>query len=399
MDHTPAGSEHFWQYLIGEPSRQVRELLVSTSILDFAMAAITIFEPIYLYQLGFSIPRIIGFYLVIYFLYLAIQPLGGKITRSQGYKHGIIFSTPFLILYYLSLFAIPFSPLFIATAVIALAIQKTLYWPGFHADFARFSSSTTLGRELGVLVLLLSLSSVLCPVFGGLIIKYWNFPTLFVIVALLILASNIPLLITPEVFTPRNLSYADAYKRALKPENRRFVVSFMGYGEELIAVTLWPLAIFLAIRHYATMGTLVSAGMLFTALIGYLVGRRTDCSERNDLLKVGTLFTALSWLARVAVAGPFQILGIDALYRTARLAQGMPMISMTYDLAKRYSVTKTALLIEMSVIIGKLSLGIIALLFFVFLPSRAWDLTFAFAAFWSLLYLIYRSPICPPKNG
>jgi MFS family permease len=397
MNHTPAGSQHFWKYLIGQPSRQVRELLVSTTILDFAIAAIALFEPIYLWKLGFSVPEILLFYLGIYALYLVLQPLGGKVTRSQGYKHGIVFSTPFLILYYLSLFAIPYSPLFIIAAMAAFAINKTLYWPGFHADFARFGSPAERGRELGVLVLLLSLASVAGPFFGGFVIMAWGFPALFVIVALLILASNIPLLLTPEVFVPRELSYLDAYKRLLKPENRRLVIAYVGYGEELLATTIWPIFMFLAIGSFEAMGAIVSLGVLFTAAIGYFVGHRTDCGSRMDILRSGTLLTSLSWLMRIAVTGVFPIWGIDTLYRASRMAQGMPMIVQTYDLARRYSVTKTALLIEMAVIVGKISIGLAAIAAFVWLGQNAWTATFVLAAGYSLLYLAYRSPECPVK--
>jgi hypothetical protein len=393
MDHSPGGSEHFWKYLIGQPSRQVRELLAATTILDFAIAAITIFEPIYLFKLGFSIPQILFFYIGVYGLYLLIQPFGGKVTRSQGYKHGIIFSTPFLILYYLSLFAIPYSPLFIATAIVAYAIQKTLYWPGFHADFAKFGSVSDSGREFGLLVFLISLVSVVGPFFGGLVIRLFSFPTLFVIVSLLILVSNIPLLLPPGVFVPRDLSYLDAYKRLLKPENRCTVLSFMGYGEELLALTIWPIAIFLAIDGFTEIGALISISTLITAVVGYLIGRGGDGHGRvNDfkILRIGTIMTALSWVMRIAAFGPFTILGIDTLYRTSRMAQGVPMMTLTYEAARHYSVTKTAILIEMAVIVGKLTLGIATALVFLFLPDQAWGITFALAAAFSLLYLVYR---------
>lgn len=399
MDQNPVGPAHLWQFLVGQPSRQVKELIVSTTILDFAVAAITIFEPIYLYGLGFGVPGVLLFYLGVYAIYLVIQPLGGKFTRSQGYKHGIMFSTPFLILYYLSLFAIPYSPLFVATAIVAYAIHKMFYWPGFHADFARFGSPTEFGRELGVLVFLLSLASVVGPFFGGVVVKFAGFPTLFVTVAALILASNVPLFLTPEVFVPRKLSYVDAYKRILKPENRRMVVAFMGYGEELLAYTVWPIAIFLAIGGFAEIGAIVSASTMFTAVAGYLIGRRYACGDRNGMIRVGSLFTSLSWLMRVSVSGAFPILGIDTLYRTARQAQGMPTIASVYEAARRYSVTKTAIMIEMSVILGKLAIGGIALAIFLVFPDRPWTPVYLLAAAVSTLYFAYRPPACPPESA
>ncbi|TAL19428.1 MFS transporter [Patescibacteria group bacterium] len=385
----PGGSQIFWKYLVAHPSRQVRELFLSTAIMDFAVAAITIFEPIYLFKIGFSIPQIILFYLSIYGFYFVIQPLGGKITRSRGYEHGIIFSTPFLILYYLSLFAIPYSPLFAAVAVIAFAIQKTLYWPGFHADFARFGSVAERGREFGALVFLLSISAVTGPVFGGLILKFFGFPALFVIVSLIILLSNIPLLTTPEKFKPRELSYRDAYKRLFRPEHRRLVLAHIGYGEELFAAVLWPLMMFSIIGHFATLGLIVTLGTLFTAVVGFVIGRLTDTAPRRSILRLGGIFTALSWLTRITVASPLAVLGIEAIYRSGRMAQALPMTAMTYDRGREYSVTKTALLFEMAVVIGKASAALFALLAFIFAPDYAWPIVYLLAAAYTLLYLVF----------
>lgn len=382
-------SRQFLKYLAAAPTRRVRALFFSTTILDFALAAITIFEPIYLFKIGYSIPRILLFYIAIYGLYFAIQPFGGKVTRSHGYEHGIMFSTPFLILYYLSLFAIPYSPLFAVVAVIAYALQKMLYWPGYHADFARFGSVSNRGKELGKFIVLLSLASILGPFFGGLILKFFSFPTLFVIVSFLILASNVPLLLKHETLEPRELSYWDAYKRVLKPENRRLVLAYIGYGEEFLAIIVWPLAMYAIVGHFAALGLIVSVGMVFTAIVGYIIGCRTDEGEGRKFLRIGALFTALSWAARITIASPIPVFGIDVLYRSSRMAQGTPMAAMTYNQAREYSVTKTALLMEAAVIIGKLTAAVFALVAFQFFPDYAWPFVFVLGAAYSLMYLIF----------
>ncbi len=389
MDHSSGGAQHLWKYLVASPSRQVRELFLSTTILDFAVSSISIFEPIYLWQKGFSIPHILLFYLAIYGVYFLLQPLGGKVTRSRGYEHGIIFSTPFLILYYFSLFAISYSPVFLGVAVISLAIHKTLYWPGFHADFARFGAADHQGRELGALVFFLSLSSISGPIFGGLLIKLFGFPVLFVVVAGCILASNIPLLLTPERFVPRDLSYVDAYKRLLKPENRRLVLAHMGYGEEFVALVLWPIAMYGVVGHFATLGLIVTIGALFTAIVGFFIGRLTDTGKRRTLLRLGALLTAITWPARAAISAPASVLTTETLYRSARMAQGMPMLAMTYDRARQYSVTKTAILLEMAVVMGKCSAAFFAFLAFSFFPEHAWTMVYFLATGYTLLYLVF----------
>lgn len=373
----------------GDRTQQVRELYLSTIILQFAASAVMIFEPIYLWTIGFPIQRILLFYLAIYVVYFAILPIGGKVVRSRGYEHGIIYSTPFLIIYYLSLFAIPFSPIFIGTAVVAYALQKMFYWPGFHADFARFGVAGQRGREISVLWLLASVAAVAGPAVGGLMLVTFGFPALFVLVSLLILVSNIPLLMTPEVFTPRVFSYEDAWKRLFKPENRRRLLAYMGYGEEFIVMIVWPLFMYLAVKEFFNLGIIVSLATLATMLVAVAVGRLSDSQERVRVLRLGVLYTVLSWLMRLVTGGVAGVFLADTLYRNARTAVGIPLITMTYDQARAYSVTKSAIFFESSVVLGKLAAAALCLIVVSLFPP-GWEMMFLLAAAFTLLYAFYE---------
>ncbi|TAK05318.1 hypothetical protein EPO33_05130 [Patescibacteria group bacterium] len=370
-------------------SQQMRELYLSTIILQFAASAIVIFEPIYLWSAGFSLQRIILFYGAIYAVYFAILPLGGKFVRARGYEHGIMYSTPFLILYYLSLFAIPYSPVFIGTAVVSYALQKMFYWPGYHADFARFGIAQQTGRELSVLVMLASIAAIAGPAVGGLVLVTLGYPALFVLVSLLILLSNVPLLLTPEVFTPRVFSYEDAWKRLWKPENRRKLVSYMGFGEEFIVMIIWPLFMYTVVKEYFNLGAIVSVATLATLLVALAVGRLADTAGRKRVLRLGVVYTMLSWLIRLVSGGLGGVFLADTLYRSARTAIGIPLIASTYDGARRYSVTKTAVFLEASVVAGKLLAAVLCLIIVTFF-APGWELMFLLAAAFTLLYGFYE---------
>ena len=56
-------------FLPHKMKRQVKELFVASIIVNFALAMVQIFEPIYLYQMGYSLTKIALFYLVVYALY------------------------------------------------------------------------------------------------------------------------------------------------------------------------------------------------------------------------------------------------------------------------------------------------------------------------------------------
>lgn len=368
-------------------ARELKELYASTAILTFAAAAIAIFEPIYFITIGFSLAQVLLFYGIVYVLYFFLLPLGAKFARSRGYEHGILYSSPFLILYYLSLFAIPQSKIFIGVAIIAFSIQKILYWPSFHADMARFGHSEERGRELGGIELLLAFVAILAPAFGGFIISLFGFKVLFAIISFLILVSNIPLLLTPENFTPVPFSYKDAIKDVLKKENARKSLSRFGFGEQLLTAVAWPVFIFTIVPQFRKLGLIVSATILLTSLVMLVVGRLTDTRYRSLLIRLGTIFTFFSHPVRLIVLSPFGVLAADTFYGISRSILGIPFTASIYDEAKNGSIMRSLMRHEMALAAGK-AIAAFAAIGLVLLFPPGWPALFIFGAVLTLFYFL-----------
>src|SRR5688500_12961480 len=244
-------------YFAPHPSRPMKELFLSTALLNFATGAVMLFEPIYLHSIGFSAVQILLFYAALYVVYFLLLPLGGKICRRHGYEHTILFSSPFLIVWYLAFFAIPTHPAFIAVAILSLAIQKILYWPGYHANFATWSDASEGSREVSTMAAVAGLAATFAPALGGLLIAAAGYKALFIGVSVIILLSNVPLLKTPELYMPQPFPYVQAVKRVFKKENRRKLIGFMGFGEELIAMVVWPLFLAIMVPDAAVLGAII----------------------------------------------------------------------------------------------------------------------------------------------
>lgn len=368
-------------------SGPVRELAFSTAIREFAASAVMLFEPVFLYTRGLSLAGVISFYLVSYLVYLFLVPLGGKFIRAHGYEHGILYSTPFLIGYYFSLYAFGWTPWALLAAVVMNGLFKMLFYSAFHADFARFGSARgSQGRELSAFSTLATVANVLGPLFGGLVITRWGYPVLFGIVALLLMAANIPLLLTPEQFEPRTLSYPDAWRRLVRPENRARLLTFFGYGGELITLLIWPLYLFIAVPEYLTLGAIGSAATAIVALVTIVVGRLADHRGRHRMLRYGATFTFASWLVRIAAsATPVGVFAAHAFARAAEQSVGIPLIALTYEYARGYSVTKTAVFLEMAIVAGKIISALVCLALVLLFPP-GWMAIFAVGALFSLFF-------------
>lgn len=355
--------------------------------MDFAKSAVMIFEPIYLYTIGFSLQKILVFFLVIYLIYYFALPLGAKFARRFGYEHSILYSTPFLIIYYFSLYGIADRPYLIYVAIISLVIQKSLYWPGYHCDFARFSSHGERGKQIGNLVVLDSIVYVIGPLVGGVLIKFAGFSSLFIVASVLILISNIPLMRTKEMFTPVPFSYKRAHKRVWQKKHRRKFWAYFGFGEEIVVLVIWPIFIYTIIQDYFSIGLITAGATLFTSFIILWVGRVIDKKNERVVLKVGTIIYSIGWFLRLFVGSGFHVFLVDTLSRVSKNTIYVPITALTYSRACKGSVMKEIIFFEMTLVIGKVAAILIVLILLQYFTS-GFQAAFVVAGIMTLFYAI-----------
>ena len=370
--------------------RQVKELFASTVLVNLALSMVMIFEPIYLYKIGYSLQKIMLFYLITYLIYFLIMPLGGKFARKKGYELGMLLGTILFSLFYIGLFFIEqYSFLFYLVPFI-LALQKTFYWPAYHADFARFSDDSEEGREIGGFTMAVSLVYIIGPALAGFIIIQWGFGALFTFATIIFLASNIPTLITKEEFAIKDFSYKDAYLRLISKKNRKSFFAYLGFGEELIVLVVWPVFISIIITDIFDLGLIITLATLITSIITLYIGKITDSRNKKSILSLGASFYSLAWFIRIFIINQVGIFFVDTLSRLSKNVIAVPLTAITYERAKSRSIMKTVLFFEMSLVVGKLIalLLIYTSLFFITDEIFAFKLTFILAGGMSLLYLL-----------
>lgn len=366
--------------------RQLEELFASVAIMDFAVAAIAIFEPIYLWKIGYSLQTILIFYLSVYCLYFLLAPLGGKFIGQIGYEKTILYSSFFLIFFYISLFLIPQHPVFFLLAAFMYSMQKSLYWPAYHGDFAEYSQKEDRGRETAGLVNISMIVYVLGPLAGGFIIKYFGFSVLFFVVSILILISNIPMLITKEKFKKEDFPYFSTYKMILKKDYYRSFLAYLGFGEELIVMVVWPIFIYWVIKDFFTLGSVVALATLVTSLLVLYIGKLTDKKDKKKLIRTGSVFYSVGWFLRLLAVNGFHVFFIDTFSRIFKDIIYVPVITLTYDRANKADIIKAVVFFEQSLAFGKIiaCLAVYILLFF----FTGWTAAFVVAGLMTFLYLL-----------
>lgn len=357
--------------------------------MDFAVASVSLFEPIYIYTLGYSLKVILLFYIEVYIVYFIILPLGAKFANKFGYEHSMTLSTIFLVGYYLALYAIGTSAVFLVIAPLFFAINKSLYWTGYHADFAKFSSGKERGKEIGEMDAIDSLVYIVGPLVGGAILAIWNFNVLFIIAAVLILASSIPLLTTKEKFKMLDFSYQDAYQRLFSKKNRRKLFAYIGFGEELIVMVVWPVFIYVVVTNFFSVGMVVALATFTTTFATLYIGKLTDKRSKRGIVRFGSISSTFIWLIRLIATAGWHIFLIDSLSRITKKTIAVPLMAMTYDRAQKHNVMKSIVNFELALVIGKLLAAfIILILLFIFPASWGFAIAFIIGGSMTLLYVL-----------
>lgn len=376
---------HFPHYFATKVRKEIEHLYVSTAIGNLAQAMITLFEPIFLYQaVGLSITQVLLFMAAVYAIYIVLIPLGGKIAAQYGYAHSIFFSIPFQILFWLSLIGAQYNDYFLYLAPVLFAIQKTLFWPAWHAILARYADNTQIAREFSFMYAIMSLMQILGPMIGGFLALFFGSSSIFIIGSLIYGCSAIPLMWTAEVFAPKVYRYKQTWE-IYKKYPARFL-GYLGFGEELLVLTIWPIFIFLFVNNYEDLGSFVTLATLVGTGLALLVGVYTDKHSKRRVLRLGNIHYLLSWLVRIPVTTIFGAFLVDGFSRAAKGMVFIPMTAITYERAETEEIMPYVIGFEQALSLGKFLAATLGAI--VFALTGSFIALFALAAIFTLLYFL-----------
>lgn len=376
---------HLPHYFTTKVKREVEHLYASSAIGNLAQAMITLFEPIFLYHVvGLSVVEVLLFMAVVYAFYIVFIPWGAKIANRNGYAHAIFYSIPFQILFWLALLGAQHSVWFLYAAPILFAIQKTLFWPAWHATLARYADGRQVAREFSFMYAIISVMQILGPMMGGFLALFLGSSSIFIIGSIIYACSAIPLLWTAEEFTPKNYKFSETWKLYKQYPAKFF--GYMGFGEELIVMTAWPIFIFLLIRNYQDIGSLVTVATLVATGLALLIGLYSDGHSKRKVLRIGNYFYVLSWLARIPVVSPFGAFAADGFSRTAKSMVFIPMTALTYERAESTHILPYIVGFEQALSVGKFLAAVIAAIAFALTGS--FIVLFVIGAIFTLFYFL-----------
>ncbi len=203
--HTVTHSKHFWR---NAKMSELGELYISMTLKTFAFSMIGVFVPIYLYQLGYSLP-VIALYFVVYFSFrIPVNYLAGEFTARYGPKHTISYAYVITLLYLGMLLTMEHYNWPLWFLALSASASISLFFVAYHVDFSRIKETKNVGSELSHMYMLQRVASAIGPLMGGLIATVFGVHLVIAMSIVIVLLAIIPLMMTREPMRPRkNLNF------------------------------------------------------------------------------------------------------------------------------------------------------------------------------------------------
>jgi len=367
--------------------KEMNEIYLSFGIQNFALGLISIFIPIFLYDLGYSIPWILFFYFLLPLNTVIFGYRGARWVAKLGIKRSMLASIFLLFIQLVGLRYLEAQPLLFFILPTVQAFKAMFYNYSFNLNFIQHSDSTHRGKEVSSLQASALIASLLSPFLGGLVIKFFGFYVLFIMAAVLLFVSIIPLALLKETYEKINFSQGSMFKDIFSRSNRPVALSFSGFAvEEWIGYVIWP--IFLTVIYLSTesIGAISSLTALITFLIFYFMGKLSDRTDKRRLIKFGTFFYFTSWLGRIFASGFMSVLFVDTYKSITGYILRIPWTSYTYDLAARSNYFKFIVEREIIFDISRVIVAPFIILIFI-VDYHPFAISFAVAALFSLFYV------------
>jgi MFS family permease len=346
---------------------------------------ISIFVPIFLYSLDYSIVDILFFYFLMSFYFVLFSITGAKIVSKIGDKHAMLLSTLFTILFYIGLLY-GLENYFYVLPLLA-SFGTIFYNFGFHLNFMVHSDSKKRGKQLSYLDIVSIVASVLSPLFGGLIISVFGYDYIFVVGSVLLFISIFPLFLTKDNFESSvDINLTKMLYFLKKKMSFGNFLSFSGYAiETSIGRIIWPIFLIILFVNVEIVGFIVTVSISVSILIHYFLGKVIDKSDKKKFLKVSTFFYFFGWIGRLFVDSVFKVLAVDSFKNLSEKVLLLFWSAKSYDIAVREKYFRFIVAREIVFNLARVFvLPFIILIFYV--DFHPFKISFIVAALFTLLY-------------
>ena len=334
---------------------QMSALLISHAVRAFATSLVTIFIPLFLLNLGYSLLAVAIYLLINISLYAPLYYVMYKIAARIGIKKIMILSTPVQILYFIGLQQI--EKLAFASDIVILgclgallALAETMYYTGYHVDIAKSTTSKTNTKAIGRLDAVSSLLAAIAPLLGAILITRTGFGLTFSVVAILFIISSLPLLFTKEIHEKFQFRWRDIVRK----KNEGLFTPFFSEGAHLFAMMLiWPIYFYFVFSTYENVGLIYSVASVTAILTSFVASKYLNKKNKTKALRVGAILRSAFLLVKLSIRSIGTMIPVEIGSSVTNATTRISYLAHTYELSKKKGIMNTLFIREFYLNIGR----------------------------------------------
>lgn len=374
-------------------------MYLSVFIMNLAESMISIFVPIYLFSLNYSVVSILLFFFIGYVGNVIFAIPIAKIVAKIGAKHAALFSVPFLIAYYFGLRVLPeFSWLFFILPL-GITFRALLYNFGFELNFLDHFDKKKVGGQLSMLSILSIMSTVLSPLIAGLIIAYFGYGLIFIIGSIILLISTLPLFVSSDRKHKIDFTLKDIAKILTMRKSANMLLSFSGYAiESSIGRNIWPVFLIITFGAVQKVGSVAAIAAFLTVVVISITGKLSDKYNQKKILGFGTMLYFFGWIGCLLADTAFKTFIANSYRSVTERFLILPWQSLLYRIVNRENYFRLTVLQDMTFNASRvLILPFIMLIFII--NYYPYQISFIIAALFTLLYPLLNKAVNDDINN
>lgn len=379
---------HLFDWVHGvDLQQEIQEIYLHRFLFQLALGTVTIFLPLYLYELNVPITHVFLFFTVFYGVFLVAAWPVAHLAARIGYKHTSFLSSPFILGFYLVLRSLEAPGMVVYAAAVLGGVGFLIYWIGMNAEMARNSHEGHRDKETGYFFSVPYIASVVSPFIGGLIIAVYGFNVLFLFAAATIAASYAPFIFSREHYAGMETQPDTIF--SWNHLNDFLTFYFRGVNS-MGKKVVWPLYLAVVVTGALNIGGIGSVMALGGALVSIVLGAYVTPENRFRVLILGSVVMAASWLVMAFVTTPVQAFILSFINGLVYVVTGLPIYATVLENAEKEDIIEYFAFREISLCIGRVSILLAITAVFLYLPeTQAFVAGFALIAFSAILAGIY----------
>ncbi len=276
---------------------------VSVWLHTFARSMVTIFVPIFLLQIGYSISEVIVYYLIFNLIDVPLNFVARNFVKKIGARWVIILGSIASVAFFIGIYNLKSDawPLLILIAFLA-AVYDTFYWVAHLYLFMKCSKNDdNVSGDTSKLSIIQQIASFLAPLLGALILIYLNRSFLIVVSILILIISIVPLFMIKD-FKDKPIRKQKTFREFFHNWSitRDYVISAFRAISNTSERVIWPLFLYTLFKNIESVAVLPMIISLTAIMFTYFVGK-TVMEKRESLMTVGATIVALIWILRLVI--------------------------------------------------------------------------------------------------